>query len=203
MSKETNLEQLKLFSVAPLVNQPLAPGSDEARRMTVGSGMTLLDSLKLLNRAGAFSRTLLEYLVCKGEFHSTKCFLNWKTRATKSNRLLFQLAASVPRTGGIESGLLPTARVSMANGPSKKEIEEDNPKGRLETEVAMLPTPRAGNPGSRPNKKGGKILNEEVGKRTGLKLHSDFVMWMMNFPIDWCDFPTEQKSAMRSGGSKR
>jgi hypothetical protein len=31
------------------------------------------------------------------------------------------------------------------------------------------------------------MLNEEVGKRTGLKLHSDFVSWMMGFPLDWLD----------------
>ena len=37
--------------------------------------------------------------------------------------------------------LLPTTRVSMANGPTRKEIREGNPKGRLETEVMLFPTP--------------------------------------------------------------
>src|SRR5664280_841113 len=32
----------------------------------------------------------------------------------------------------------------------------------------LLPTPRAGNPGSRPNKKGGKILAEEISRLNGL-----------------------------------
>lgn len=32
----------------------------------------------------------------------------------------------------------------------------------------MWPTPRAGNPGSRPNRKGGKILSEEVKKSMGM-----------------------------------
>jgi hypothetical protein len=35
--------------------------------------------------------------------------------------------------------------------------------------VAMWPTPRAGNPGSRPNGKGGKILSEEVMIAEGIR----------------------------------
>jgi hypothetical protein len=52
---------------------------------------------------------------------------------------------------------------------------------------ALLPTPRAGNPGSRPNEKGGKILSAEVGKPTGLKLQPSFVEWMMGLPLGWTD----------------
>lgn len=37
--------------------------------------------------------------------------------------------------------LLPTPRVSSANGPTRKEIEAGNPKSRLEVEVVLLPTP--------------------------------------------------------------
>jgi len=37
--------------------------------------------------------------------------------------------------------LWPTPRVSSANGPSEAEIEEGNPKRRLETGTAMWPTP--------------------------------------------------------------
>ena len=37
--------------------------------------------------------------------------------------------------------LFPTTRVSMANGPTRKEIEQGNPKGRIETEVMLFPTP--------------------------------------------------------------
>lgn len=39
--------------------------------------------------------------------------------------------------------LWPTPRKSMARGASQKEIEQGNPKGRLETEVQLWPTPRA------------------------------------------------------------
>jgi DNA (cytosine-5)-methyltransferase 1 len=37
--------------------------------------------------------------------------------------------------------LLPTTRVSMANGPTQKEIRERNPKSRIEVEVMLFPTP--------------------------------------------------------------
>lgn len=41
---------------------------------------------------------------------SSRCVLTWKMRATKSNRLYFQLVVSMPHTKGIEYGLLPTAQ---------------------------------------------------------------------------------------------
>jgi hypothetical protein len=37
--------------------------------------------------------------------------------------------------------LFPTPRVSMANGPTQKEIREGNPKSRIEVEVMLFPTP--------------------------------------------------------------
>jgi hypothetical protein len=52
--------------------------------------------------------------------------------------------------------LLPTPLASM-NGPSQREIAAGNPKNRLETEVHLLPTPRAtdGSKGG-PNQRGSK-----------------------------------------------
>ena len=37
--------------------------------------------------------------------------------------------------------LFPNPRVSMANGPTQKEIREGNPKSRIEVEVMLFPTP--------------------------------------------------------------
>ena len=80
----------------------------------------------------------------------------------------------------------------------------------------LWPTPRAGNPGSRPNKKGGKILAEEVKKsmwrtpnatdgknrgtaeyregkqiqlqtQVGGSLNPTWVEWLMGFPLGWTD----------------
>jgi len=51
------------------------------------------------------------------------------------------------------------------------------------------PTPRAGNPGSRPNGKGGKILAEEVKKleSNGGQLNPTWVEWLMGWPLGWTD----------------
>jgi len=74
------------------------------------------------------------------------------------------------------NALLPTPRVSEAEGSPVKNAElksgrwsRVNRKGvrfgvKVKDVLAILPTPRAANPGSRPNRKGGRILAEEVSK---------------------------------------
>lgn len=54
-----------------------------------------------------------------------------------------QAAAVAGSTGAGELTLLPTPRVSMHHGPSRRELDEGDPRHRLETAVALLPTPRA------------------------------------------------------------
>ena len=87
-------------------------GSDEARKMTVTSGRKYLPLCKRSGRLGAFSRMFLDTSV----WASTKCYLTWKAKATPSNRLLFQLAPSMPRTDETGSGLWPTPRASEWKG---------------------------------------------------------------------------------------
>ena len=108
------------------------PGSDEARKMTVTSGRKYLPLCKRSGRLGAFSKMFLDTSV----WASTKCYLTWKAKATPSNRLLFQLAPSMPRTDATESGLWPTATT------------QDNPQVRgqgktIGTNVRMWATPTA------------------------------------------------------------
>lgn len=58
----------------------------------------------------------------------------------------------------------------------------------MENMRKMWPTPRAGNPGSRPNGKGGKILAEEVKKSvspTGMPLNPTWVEWLMGWPLGY------------------
>src|SRR3990167_876595 len=57
------------------------------------------------------------------------------------------------------SKLIPTAKPSS---PSTSQMPHATPTFDPSTE--FWPTPRAGTPGSRPNKKGGKVLEEEVRK---------------------------------------
>jgi len=80
------------------------------------------------------------------------------------------------KTGRLAQVGLPQ-QINMLATPSVMDIRGDirKPEERserankggctnLREQIAMLPTPRAGCPGSRPNKKGGKILAEEISK---------------------------------------
>jgi hypothetical protein len=100
------------------------------------------------------------------------------------------------RVREIGSGLLPTARTSMKNGASQKEVDAGNPKRRLETEIAMIPTPTTRDwKGARKPEtlaKAGRLPSNDlestlIGTQTGLKLQPNFVEWMINFPQGWTD----------------
>lgn len=69
--------------------------------------------------------------------------------------------------------MLPTPRSSLKNGPSKKEIKEGDPKGRIETQIGM---------------------------RTGLRLQPDFAGWMMGYPQGYLDLEDgEMPRSKRTG----
>jgi len=78
----------------------------------------------------------------------------------------------------------------MVNSKNPKNIGKKRPSN-LTMQVKLQdnwPTPRASNPGSRPNGKGGKILAEEVRKmaekRSG-KLNPDWCEQLMGLPVGW------------------
>jgi len=86
--------------------------------------------------------------------------------------------------------LLPTTRTSMANGPTRKEIAEGNPKSRIETEVMLGETSWGkfgpaiqrwetitGRQAPDPTKPDGKDGNR--------RLSSKFTEWMMGLPDGW------------------
>ena len=96
--------------------------------------------------------------------------------------------------------LMPTPRVSSGNGVSERELREGNPKVRLETSVALLPTAKAsdadfgsyapaierweratGRPAPEPAKPSPK-----TGKP---QLSAEFVEWMMGLPNGWFTSP--------------
>ena len=100
---------MTLFAEDSHANRSVVPGSNEARKMTVTSGRKCLELYQNLSPLGCLVRMLLESSI----WHSTRCFLTWKTKATKSKRLLFQLLESEPRIGGTGYGLLPTPVASQ------------------------------------------------------------------------------------------
>ena len=103
MSKP-DYEQLTSFQEDSLANRSPLPGSEEARKMTVISGLKCLESYGNSSPLGSLVRMCLESSI----WHSTRCFLTWKRKNTKFNASLFQLAVSMPRTNDTESQLWPT-----------------------------------------------------------------------------------------------
>ena len=102
-----------------------------------------------------------------------------KSGATRSLKLRdVVLAFPTPTVNDVKNSSLP---------PSQ--INRDSLIGDV---MRNWPTPRAGNPGSRPNGKGGKILAEEVKKKEenmipGGQLNPDWVEWLMGWPVGWTD----------------
>ena len=97
-------EQLTLCLEGFPVNRSPLPGSGEARMMTASSGRRCLGLLVKSSPLGSLAKMLLESSI----WGSTMCLLTWKAKATKQGRLYFQLAVSVPRTGGTGSQLWAT-----------------------------------------------------------------------------------------------
>ena len=97
-------DQSDLFAGAIPASHLALPGSDRARKMTATSGRNFSELLESVSPIGYLRKMLLD----TSTWASTKCLLTWKVKATPLNRLLFQLAPSMPRTEGIESGLWPT-----------------------------------------------------------------------------------------------
>ena len=106
--KGQDYEQLTLFPEGFPVSLSALPGSEEARRMTVISGQRCSELYGNSGRLGSLVRMCLESSI----WHSTRCFLTWKTKDFKRNHLLFRLVASMPHTGGNGSAFWPTPTAS-------------------------------------------------------------------------------------------
>jgi hypothetical protein len=108
--------------------------------------------------------------------------------------------------------LWPTPRVSMANGPSAKEVAQGNPKRRLETEVELWPTPTkqdaSNNGGPSQHKRNSLPLNTAVlypmqqvaaDPKAGGKLNPQWVAWLMGYPTEYLNsVPWETRSSRKS-----
>jgi len=157
-------------------SRSVTPGSGEARTMTAISGRKCSESYKRQGQIGLLVKMLLE----SSAWHSTKCVLNWKRSDMKSNRSLFQLAVSTPRTEEIECGLLPTPRVLMTIDSDGVNFQKRADRYFIEGTFHIM-----------------------VGKKNGLKLQPPFVEWLMGYPIGWTDLkdwetPSSRKSHTKS-----
>lgn len=101
---EQGCEQLTLFPAGSPVSRSLSPGTEKARLMTVFSGLRCSEWSRNSGRLGCLEKMCLESSI----WHSTRCFLTWKISVTPRRRLLYRLAASMPRTSGNGSLFWPT-----------------------------------------------------------------------------------------------
>ena len=112
--KKQDYEQLTFFPADFHVSHFPLPGSEQARMMTVTSGRKCSELYGNSGPLGSLVRTCLESSI----WHSTRCYLTWKTKDLKYNRSLFRLAVSTPRTS--ESGCAfwptPTTGSSLCAG---------------------------------------------------------------------------------------
>ena len=108
--KEQGYEQLTLFPEDFHASHSPLPGTDEARKMTATSGRKCYESYGKSHPLGSLVKTCLESSI----WHSTRCFLTWKTKDTPHKRLLFRLAASTPRTKETGSVFWPTPSTGAA-----------------------------------------------------------------------------------------
>ena len=126
-----------------LANHSVQPGSDEARKMTVTSGLKCSELYRRSDPVGSLVRMLLE----SSAWRSTKCFLTWKASATPAKRLLFRLVPSMPRTDETVVPFWPTPTARDCKGANSMEpLTRDGKKNhtdQLANAVKLWPTPSA------------------------------------------------------------
>lgn len=196
------MTQSDLFQTATSSQQDIhasrsaSPASKEARRMIATSGRTCAQLLHKKDPLGAFSRTFMATL----PWGSTKCSLIWKPKITPRGRLLFQLAVSMPRTEGTESGLLHT-QTATANQMSPDLIKKGSGWNKPRT---MMPTPTASDHIERTSTSS-ETMNPLTGKSVSLdrfvKFWPDKEIQQSGEPVMWAT-PAAADAVGTSGGNQ-
>lgn len=127
-------EQLTLFPEDSHASRSPLPGSEWARMMTVTSGRKCCVSSKNSGPLGSSVKTLLGSSI----WHSTRCYLTWKTQDTTHRRLLYRLAASMPRTDATGYVFWPTPMASSWGGTGhRKTLKALRDKGMITEEERL------------------------------------------------------------------
>ena len=124
---------MTLFQEDSPVSPFSSPGSAEARKMTVTSGLKCLELYKNSDQLGSLVKMCLESSV----WHSTRCYLTWKVAGMIHSRLLYRLAASMPRTNATGCSFWPTPKASSPFGGcsgARKTLQRMTDKGLITEE---------------------------------------------------------------------
>jgi len=172
---ETSKESRPTWSqVDFLASHTVSPGSEEARQMTVRSGLKCCELFRSQDRVGCLLRTCMASSI----WNSTVCFLTWKPSVTPQGRLLFRLAPSMPDTDETGYGLWPT--------PSASEDAAGTINGNMQfmlTHAVKLADP--------------------AKAAAGWQLNPQWVDWLMGYPIGWTalsasEMPSSRRSRRKS-----
>lgn len=162
-SKEEKLSLLTLLPSAVNKTLLIKPGSSDAREMTVASGRQWLKLYPYSDKLGMLVKKMLKLPV----WESNTSLFKWKPKDIGSNRSLFQLVPLKLKKGKgslTDSELLQTPTSTMTDGSGAKKNGE---AWGLQRQIAILPTPRAHEPGAT-TKGYGKSLSEAVEGRKQL-----------------------------------
>lgn len=151
--RRQDCEQSQYYQEDFLASHSVQPGSEEARTMTVTSGLRCSELYRKSGPLGSLVRMLLE----SSAWRSTRCYLTWKASATPAKRLLFRLVPSTPRTEGTGAPFWATPNtmdyLPQRSPESLQRQAETSRKGRTkpanlreqvcEETVRLWPTPTA------------------------------------------------------------
>lgn len=118
------------------VSHSLKQAKERAQMITATYGQRCCERLEKLRHVGSWVKMFSALLIGRTEWYSSRCNLIWKMKGTKSNRLLFLLAPSMPPIAEIGCGLLPTV---VTQG-----LKYCNERGQSAfVDLSLLPTPDA------------------------------------------------------------
>ena len=208
--------QLTLFAEDSRVSPLVLPGTEEAKRMTVTSGLKCSALLKNSSRLGLLVKTLLG----SPAWGNRVCILSWKVKRLalrrktwycrksleilkkedmKSKSLIFQLAVSMPNIEEKDFGLLPTVRSRMTGNVTEARKKDKNRNLESVLSQILLPTPMARDYRSGMSQEAidrrmkessrGVNLSEWTQRHVGGsgKLNPCFLELMMGFPEGWTE----------------
>jgi hypothetical protein len=212
-SQRTSFEAALISSLeATRASRFQQQGSALAPKTQDTSGPTSSTTSMQLDLFDASSRTSKDTSALDLE----KSLAIWKAQVTTQRGEYSQRLKSAHRTSGSESTSWLTPRASDTGRGENNETFTNRMGDRSgnvyqslpsqvharEAKHNLWPTPRAANPGSRPNGKGGKVLSEEVLISEGLRNRNE-KLWPTPSARDWKDSPGMAQTAVNPDGSHR